>query len=1220
MNTIGQGGGNTSAPLLLFYVQLHDAIRRELSSIIGVALSLERISLESGGDLSEIESSVLKLKERYKFLEQVYKYHSSIEDEVLYPALDAKVKNVTLAYSVEHEDEEHLLEELSSILMTEDVVESLKSETASDTFEVVHKLTRKVEEVHTTLKQHLEKEEEQLLPLLQQNFNMIEQAGLVVQFLCCIPVSAIEPMLHWLLGSLSYEDMMQMTNQVKDVIHDPGLKAIVEGWLEPGHLKALTESSDAEKYLHSQASFVCCGSGTCDASTNDIEDIAVPSKEYSPLKEVVYFHQAIRSAMSSFAEEAKLLNSSVGVSPEQLQALAERHRFIRAVCHFHSTSEDDILFPVLHRVVDDEKELIRHQCEEDHTTETARFEALGRLLGDVRACARRGAKEVSELTGELADVAQKLSRSMHSHMAREENDVFPILMKKLCPAEQRYIVWRLMQAMPLRLLERFMPWIAVKIPKGDVARWLADMMMASQPAQRPLVDLLFQWASRSLQSEDAIVSDNPGDFPIKTCGSQQVQEEIMNGDLPEHYQRPKRIKTGHPPKEISTHKHSTETPDGDDDRPIVLVNPIDHIFQFHKALRQELKDLEKAALTLQQTAAASQEWTSDSALGAMITDLQTRFEFLRGIYRAHSRAEDEIVFPALESKETLSNVSHAYSIDHKQEEHLLEDVSNVVSGIGACASTYDLEYLRTQASKLSKMCAAIRASLETHVRAEEKELWPLFTEHFTMQEQEELVGMIIGQTGAEVLQVMLSWVTKSMTEDESNAMMSSLKSASKSTAFEHWLGAAGPSRPDSNGISNGSKDCDNQNRIGDTNSPALALKEHEAVLAEVAAYLAKHNSSGVPVTDQMNGNILAEPTSLDATPYRPGWEDIFRMNQKQLEAAVRHVSADDSLGPQRKAYLIQHLMASRYIVAQQKRNPVLMRAEEGLQRQLSNPSPSHIVVNGRPPSIEQSPRCSTPGECAYHNKEKNVLGCKHYARKAKLVSPCCEKNYVCRLCHDEHTLDHKMDRYQVQEMICMVCGLQQEVAKVCSGCSTSMAAYYCGICHLFDDDDSKDIYHCPFCNFCRRGKGLGKDSFHCMQCNACMSLELFNKHKCTEAALSGTCPVCSDPLFESNTPIKELPCGHFMHSLCFGAYVKYSYTCPICFKSLGDMEVYWKMIDAMLCAETMPLDYRKKTQTVRCNDCAAISEAPFHFVYHKCSSCNGYNTRVHATGKDKPSL
>ena len=53
-----------------------------------------------------------------------------------------------------------------------------------------------------------------------------------------------------------------------------------------------------------------------------------------------------------------------------------------------------------------------------------------------------------------------------------------------------------------------------------------------------------------------------------------------------------------------------------------------------------------------------------------------------------------------------------------------------------------------------------------------------------------------------------------------------------------------------------------------------------------------------------------------------------------------------------------------------------------------------------------------------------------------------------------------------------------------------------------------------------QGKGLGVDAFHCMACNACMSLELFNRHACKEQSLEGTCPVCSDRLFESKHPIK----------------------------------------------------------------------------------------------------
>ena len=37
-----------------------------------------------------------------------------------------------------------------------------------------------------------------------------------------------------------------------------------------------------------------------------------------------------------------------------------------------------------------------------------------------------------------------------------------------------------------------------------------------------------------------------------------------------------------------------------------------------------------------------------------------------------------------------------------------------------------------------------------------------------------------------------------------------------------------------------------------------------------------------------------------------------------------------------------------------------------------------------------------------------------------------------------------------------------------------------------------------------------------------------------------------------------------MHSHCFGAYTRYAYTCPVCWKSLGDMGVYWRMLDSLL--------------------------------------------------------
>jgi zinc finger-like protein len=99
--------------------------------------------------------------------------------------------------------------------------------------------------------------------------------------------------------------------------------------------------------------------------------------------------------------------------------------------------------------------------------------------------------------------------------------------------------------------------------------------------------------------------------------------------------------------------------------------------------------------------------------------------------------------------------------------------------------------------------------------------------------------------------------------------------------------------------------------------------------------------------------------------FRPGWEAIFRMNQAALEQAVRRVSADPGLDQERKAYLMQNIMASRYIVASQKR-------------------------------LTASP-CS-PGP-TFHDAAAQKLGCPHYSRKyvaLSFQSPTLSDYLLCR--------------------------------------------------------------------------------------------------------------------------------------------------------------------------------------------------------------------------------
>ena len=63
------------------------------------------------------------------------------------------------------------------------------------------------------------------------------------------------------------------------------------------------------------------------------------------------------------------------------------------------------------------------------------------------------------MLGQLCSIAERVCASMAAHMRREEAELFPLLERRLCHAQQRSLLWRTLRAMPLRLLERVMPWI-----------------------------------------------------------------------------------------------------------------------------------------------------------------------------------------------------------------------------------------------------------------------------------------------------------------------------------------------------------------------------------------------------------------------------------------------------------------------------------------------------------------------------------------------------------------------------------------------------------------------------------------------------------------------------------------------------------------------------------------------------------------------------------------
>ena len=231
-----------------------------------------------------------------------------------------------------------------------------------------------------------------------------------------------------------------------------------------------------------------------------------------------------------------------------------------------------------------------------------------------------------------------------------------------------------------------------------------------------------------------------------------------------------------------------------------------------------------------------------------------------------------------------------------------------------------------------------------------------------------------------------------------------------------------------------------------------------------------------------------------------------------------------------------------------------------------------------------------------NNGNRKEFGCKHYARNCFVFAECCQKFFVCRLCHNEfyeqlmdsnlfasnstnnnnvEERSHQMDRYATKTVKCMNCGKIQPFSKYCinpncrqtnndnfsnnnneneskidtKGTKLKFGEYCCDICKFLDNvtiyEPRKEIFHCDKCNMCRIG--LKKDFTHCNKCDICIHNDYYATHRCIENSLHCDCPLCMNYLFTSVKPVTFWKhCGHAMHKSCMDKCLVVDSRCPIC--------------------------------------------------------------------------
>lgn len=235
--------------------------------------------------------------------------------------------------------------------------------------------------------------------------------------------------------------------------------------------------------------------------------------------------------------------------------------------------------------------------------------------------------------------------------------------------------------------------------------------------------------------------------------------------------------------------------------------------------------------------------------------------------------------------------------------------------------------------------------------------------------------------------------------------------------------------------------------------------------------------------------------------------------------------------------------------------------------------------------------------------DNNIHKCVHKVTKCMIVSPCCKQEFKCRRCHDKYFEDndeaHKLDTKKIKQMVCDYCLTLQDVSNKCTTCDIKFSDYYCDICKIHND---KPMFHCEKCDECILGNKF--DYKHCNTCKCCIFHTVYDTHKCITDRLKGNCSICLES-FENGERNNLMKCGHTIHYDCYTQYIKSSYKCPVCQKTIKDMSDEFRNIDRSIEFQPMP---EMKRVHIKCNDCEQKSKPYFHHVGLKCEKCGSYNT------------
>ena len=115
-----------------------------------------------------------------------------------------------------------------------------------------------------------------------------------------------------------------------------------------------------------------------------------------------------------------------------------------------------------------------------------------------------------------------------------------------------------------------------------------------------------------------------------------------------------------------------------------------------------------------------------------------------------------------------------------------------------------------------------------------------------------------------------------------------------------------------------------------------------------------------------------------------------------------------------------------------------------------------------------------------------------------------------------------------------------------------------------------------------------------------MAIAMQDAHRCIERSTDCDCPICGEYMFTSLRTVVCMLCGHSIHRRCYEEHIKTSYRCPICSRSIANMEWQFTRLRRAIELQPMPEEFRDTKAWVYCNDCVAKTVVKYHWLGLQC--------------------